>query len=378
MREYSFTIAASGLAEDPDALEGMQVLKNLKPEASGWSVPVLPAIQTGWTDDLQVFRCRSMTLVCGATSIGLVDEETLGNVPMVTVASGGAWTVADFGPMVVACNGVDAVAVTAPPLDASALVLDGVPFGVCAAHMDTRLVYGNTVAGGNWVGWSTVGGEDIPGILLGQAITARLASLNEANAAPMPWRGDVLAILPMRERFIVYGEDGVTALTVARGTYGFEWLEGLPSGVGIAGRGAVAGDDGAHAFVGTDGALYMVTRDLRCQRVRKDLDIDSPRVSHDPVNAEWWIAGETNSYLLGKHGLGGPIEARIMSIAVIGGTVCATGTGYPYPNAVLAEMWTNIFDAGDSARKRVTYVRVGADGVTGLRVAGRIAHGTGS
>lgn len=370
MREYSFNIAANGLTDDPDSLTGMRYLKNLKPDDGFFVVPALPVMPIGWNAGKQVLRGKGMTLLCTATTVYLVNESNMTLTTLATVEAGGAWHMADFRTVALLANGSSVVAVSG--LDGSAVT---VRLGTVMDHMDSRLVYGDLDDGINWVGWSAIGGEDIPYLVEGADVPVLILAKNEANKAPMPFRGRVLRILPLRDRFVVYGEDGVIAMRVTGGTYGFDWITGLPSGVGLDGRGAAAGNDDGHVFYGTDGALYRIAPDLVCERVHRGLGLSAPTVSHDTVNGEWWITGPVNAYVLTKRGLGGPIEARVMSVCVMNGVVCGTGTGYP--DVIRAEAWSNLFDAGDSAQKRVTYVRVSADGVSGIKVGARIAQNTG-
>jgi len=78
--------------------------------------------------------------------------------------------------------------------------------------------------------------------------------------------------------------------------------------------------------------------------------------------------------VLTKEGLGGPIDAVVRSVVQIGNTQYAVGTGYPDP--LPAELWTSLFDAGDVSLKRLTFVRVGGDGLSDLKVATKTRFAT--
>lgn len=375
MKEFSFQIEPTGLKAEPSAMDGAALLKNLKPEKGFWSVPVLPVFPDEWNPTTQVFRAQTQTVLCASSKIYLVDETDLSPTEVAAVTPGGIWQMADFGPVWMLTNGTSVV-YRVPGLDDGEEEGDGdgyvngvktnPVYGAICAHYGSRLVYGNCGLGQNWVGWSTVDGQDIPYILAGTALPAKLAALNEANAAPMPWRGKVLAVVPLRDKIIVYGEDGVTALSVRGGSYSFDWLIGLPSGVGVSGRGSVAGTDEGHVFVGTDGGLYAIGPDLSATRVNLGAVAVGDRVVYEPTRREWWISGASTSHVLTASGLGGPIDARLLSIVMLNGVPLATGRGYP-DDDIRAEIWSNRLDAGDDGQKRITFVRVSGDNLSRLR-----------
>ena len=75
-------------------------------------------------------------------------------------------------------------------------------------------------------------------------------------------------------------------------------------------------------------------------------------------------------------GLGGPIQAVVRSVVRIP-VIGTVGSGVAYPDDLRAEVWTNTFDCGDSGQKRITFLRVGGDGVSGTRVAVKSRFSTG-
>ena len=379
MKEYSFTITPTGLAKDVDAIEGAVLLRNLVPDSGFWRVPRVPIIPTGWTSGTQVFRGRTATVFCTPTTVGILSEPSLTVTPLTSVPSGGAWCFADFGPVWLAANGSRLVGMFPTEPSGFRTINQASPhFGVVACHNDTRLIYGDCTLGQNWVGWSCIGGEDIPYLLYGVAPPTSLLQLNESGQAPMPFRGRILAIRPLRDRVMVYGEDGVIALRPVGTGYGLEDVRGIPPGVGIAGRAAVDGNVDKHLFVGTDGALYSVGANLDATRIETVVAVPTtPTVVWNGTDGEFWVSGTADSLVVTEAGVGGLVEAVVKSIALVPGLgLRACGTGYP--DLLRAELWTNMVDAGGAEQKKLTYIRVAGDGLTKLRVGAKVRHMTGA
>ena len=287
------------------------------------------------------------------TSLGgfySVSESTLSVAGIFNVHKTGSWQMADYGRFLVLTDGVS----TLKYVDGIMSLMPERLGTVCSR--DARMVYGDIDGCQNGVGWSAVDGTGITEILNGTPIAARLAAVNESGFTEMPWRGRVLAIVPMGDKYIVYGEDGVSALQEDGGKLAYVDV-GLPADLGLWARAAVAGDDEQHLFRGTDGALWVIQGNLKATR----LDFAWTLTTHDticfdPLENEFWISNATNAYVLTTKGLSGPVEQTPSSMAVIGGEVVATGSGYPEVLQVFAH--TNTVDMSMNAQKRITVVNI--------------------
>jgi hypothetical protein len=195
--------------------------------------------------------------------------------------------------------------------------------------------------------------------------------MNEDAQAPMPFRGQVHALLPLGDGIIVYGADGIVALGPALGLVGFRDIQGLPAHLGVAGRAAVDGNLLQHVFIGSDGALWTITADLKAQRLDYAWALTGlDQVVFDGEESEFWITdGATDSFVLTATGLGGPIDQCPTSLARIGDTVYATGIPYAAETVEVA-LKTNTFDMGQNGQKRVSNVNVSgeiSDATVGLQ-----------
>lgn len=137
--------------------------------------------------------------------------------------------------------------------------------------------------GSNYVLWSGIGGGDFPLWLFYPELAMKgfraeedyydldikssmlLESLqrNEWGFMPMPWQGKILNIEPLGQSLIVYGDEAVTALIPAEMGFGYQHL----TNVGIADRGAVAGNRGGHVFVDESGELWSIGPKLQTNKL---------------------------------------------------------------------------------------------------------------
>ena len=277
-----------------------------------------------------------------------------------------------------------------------------------------------TGPGGNFVMWSTIGGGDAFNVLfpataqeglvgspttdgsLGESIggasgsqteiTDPYATGEEIHSAdrplifdlfergewglmPMPWQGDVLHVRPLGEAVMVYGEDGVAALTLFPGdgvvppTYG---LKELNIRVGVKSRDAVGGDESSHVYIDAKGALWAIGLSLEpvrlgYQEIFKDLD--NIMISHNPgggQGGEFYISNGRTCYVLTKDGLGS-VDMPISSLAYIDGTAYAPNMRLS-GDTTLCSFKSDTFDMGVSGMKTIRVVKVAADLLYNVRV----------
>lgn len=278
-----------------------------------------------------------------------------------------------------------------------------------------------TGPGGNFVMWSTIGGGDVFSMLfpataqeglvgspavdgsLGDsvggaagsqtAVTDPYATGEEVHSAdrplifdlfergewglmPMPWQGSVLHVRPLEEGVMVYGEDGIAALTLFPGdgdippTYG---LKELGIRTGIKSRDAVGGDEKGHAYVDAKGALHAVGASLEPVRLGyQDIfsGLSNLIVSHAPGESkeggEFYISDGHTCYVLTKDGLGS-VNMPVSSLAHIDGTLYAPNMELS-GDTTLCSFKSDTFDMGVSGMKTIRVVKVAADLLYNMRV----------
>lgn len=258
---------------------------------------------------------------------------------------GGTWFMSN-GKCLVFCNHTGAanrilgtqISVSAVAENASRLYLGGVstywfqtPYWADVfAHWQAMQASSSTVhddmgAPNNMVFWSGLGGDsqDHPyllfltmlgvfGTYMFEELRADILAAVESGVIgmrPMTTTGPVVALAGHGDRMNVYGQRGIAALVQdAQGA----WGEIPVLGMGIKGRGAVAGTKTRHVFADTYGTLwlYQLGEGVRRLGYEQILAIQDPKktiISHDPELDEYWISDGITTYLLTPNGMGGPI-----------------------------------------------------------------------
>ena len=136
---------------------------------------------------------------------------------------------------------------------------------------------------------------------------------NEVGWAPMSWLGSVLGLLPLGKEVVVYGENGLCKMSMAKEpvtTFGIQDF----GDIGVLNRNCFAGDTTAHLFVGTDYNLYAVTPEKALSGEGKlparlgyqewIETLTNPIVSFDPSKRHWWIGDEKRCFIYTGSGLG--------------------------------------------------------------------------
>ena len=360
MREYNVNIPLIGLKTEPHQHDGHIELRNLRPDAHHLTVPGFPAPE--WNEQTRLVKTPHHTFLfqfiddqSSATNwFSIVNESNLTLTQMGTYTFGGElFQVADFKDLWIITNGLSSRAywedtVFIIPSLTSVCVRQGRLF--CSRRIDG--------VPENVVRWTMAGGEDLVYMLTQTAVPATLAQNNEAGTAPMPWPGEVRCIKLLGDHVAVYGANGISVLRQTEHGFMFAPIIGLPVGLGIWGRAAVAGgDDDQHVFRGTDGNLWVLTPDLQIQKLGYGWALGTKHIcSFDPLRREYWISDKEEAYVLTEHGLGGPIQRAVTSVIHINGEPVVTGTEYPEDMEYL--LHTDTFDMRQNAQKRVTLVNL--------------------
>lgn len=242
----------------------------------------------------------------------------------------------------------------------------------------------NTGLGPNWVCASSIGGGDLfwlfslelmkygPGYPIGpnaayydeKLYCFELWKRNEFFIAPMPWQGKALATAELGDHCIVYGgafngkSGGASALVYNGTNIGVYPIEGLGRGTGLASRGCMGGDAESHIFIAETGDLWSVTPDLKADRlgyaeVLADLDLSKVVITKDPHYREFYIADDTQGFVLNRNGLSeAPHRASRVSFAQ-GGLVAV-----PFDDSDAVELITEKFTAPGNVIGEVGWVRL--------------------
>lgn len=158
------------------------------------------------------------------------------------------------------------------------------------------------VEGSAIVGWTKIGALDWE-YTLG----------NEVGWAPMPWDGEVSALLPLGKEIVVYGTNGCAKLAMSSNpvtTFGVQDF----GDIGVINPQCVAGDTTSHLYLGQDSALYLVEPERALSgegKLPKRLGYDhwlrnlrNPVMSFDTAKRHWWIGDENRCFIFTGQGLG--------------------------------------------------------------------------
>lgn len=249
--------------------------------------------------------------------------------------------------------------------------------------------------GNNFVFWSSIGGGDFPLWLfypelavegfspqvddkydynLENSMLLEAMRKNEFGFMPMPWQGTVEAIVPLGDNLIVYGDEGVSALTpisvtqpqMVPPTYGLRHI----SDIGIAGRGAVGGGERfPHAYVGQDGKLWRITSDLQKEKIDfENLFVpmlgEDILVTVDEQLGNYYVTDGTDCYLLDSGVT--EVKHRPTSLEFRQGGLTGVFTEKNDDSAIVV---TNTFDVGVRGNKTITGVLLGVDTSSSVEVA---------
>lgn len=142
---------------------------------------------------------------------------------------------------------------------------------------------------------------------------------NTSGYRPMPWDGEVLKIMKLGEGVIVYGDEGILLMRPAEQYWSFKKL----ANYGIAGRGAVNGDETNHVFVDTNGFLRKISagggiEKLGYQEFFSPMLLNDIVISHSGYQNRFSIGDGSTSYILSNEGLG-KIDQAITSMSFYSG-----------------------------------------------------------
>ncbi len=133
-----------------------------------------------------------------------------------------------------------------------------------------------------------------------ETMALHYARRNEAGAMPMDFQGTVIKTLPLRNRCMVYGADGISAIIPSSQPFPTFGLQEGVHRLGIASRDAVGGHLDEHVFLDTSGILYKVDGDGQTERLGFE-EFFVPMlgqqftINYDPDRDGYYITGDDNT-----------------------------------------------------------------------------------
>ena len=282
MKTYDFTIkdllnkGLRPLEESPRNGLHMTAASNCRPSVGGLVQGDKYTRSFNINEAAQIFHTYKGTFVLTADSIYSYSyyEDAI-TLLIDTIPPGLMWSIADFGEYILFTNGN--INLIRNPSTGVFAADTGLVFPVarCMCAHRGRLLLGAPKRypdldgnHSNWASWS-----DINSIRFVSATEIDLARQNLSGSMPMPWEGDVLRIMPLGDKVIVYGDNGITALqlastTGAASTYGQVPIEatGLRTARSLTTNGKE--DEGSvHYFINNTGWLCSLDSNLKVTRL---------------------------------------------------------------------------------------------------------------
>lgn len=362
----------------------------------------------------QLFRGKETTLLADQTRVFTVDESDWSLTLIATydaldvnttknITSGGIWHFVDFGTTWMLLNGSCVVFQANYPDSTKVFVTDSVDIETaCGARgrgifggfnpskfwskeweliweswisrlpIDATVSYNMDIKD-NFVMWTTIGGGDLlwlfyPELALKGTVPSQdahdlsnpllfdMLKRNELGFMPMPWQGTVRVVKPLGKNIIVYGDDGVAALTLSESTFGLEHI----SSVGIDGRGSVGGDESEHIYLDEKGFLWSLDAGLSHKRLGYKEFFggmlgSNVTISFDPEEREYFICNSSKGYVLTRSGLA-EMNQLVSSVIYASGGLKGIQSTLTDKEARIV---TGLFDMGLRSLKSLESVEVG-------------------
>lgn len=240
-------------------------------------------------------------------------------------------------------------------------------------------------AGQNMVWFSSIGGGDVLwpfDIELGmegeiadgwynqadnRPIAADFMKRNEGGMMNMPWSGQVEVLKPLGKAVMVYGDNGISAMTLETSPISTFGLHPILD-IGIAGRSAVAGNEMGHLFVDVEGNAWLIGPDLLPTKLDYHefflpLVGDNLVVVHDPADNKYYISNETNGFILTQQGLSETWQSPTTLVhQPTAGVTDRFPIGMFADNSLglKGEIQTDLFDVGLVGSATIEGVQIGA------------------
>ena len=187
---------------------------------------------------------------------------------------------------------------------------------------------------------------------------------NDGGFLPVHWQGAVYQTLPMGKNVIVYGSEGISALTLERdpiSTYGYKEIANF----GTFSRLSAGGGDGGHVFVSTAGDIWKITPELELIRLGFNEYISAIVntdlvVQYNPYLNDFYISDGVDSFILTDDGLG-QIRECATSLFMFEGSLIGVAEDVAGANRGDFIVTTDVLDFGYRAKKMVQLIEVAVD-----------------
>jgi hypothetical protein len=315
-------------------------------------------------EDAQIFQTRIGIFVATATVIYEYVDSSL-DTRFIATTDNGLWSCADFGYYLIFANGVDNVIRT--PDGSFNVDNDTIPVAnwVCThrgrLHLAASSDYASRVL--EIMGAQLSGLDSDKYIHNNFGIWTKVGELkfqsykdvdrtNTSGYMPMEYSGKLLRCEPLKNHVIYYGENGISALTLAGNNYAMTTLH--TTGIMDSGSVCVNGvHDGitAHYFVDADGYLYVIDATLEMTKLwyQEFMDDTPVRMCYNIRRDEVLINFDNDeTFVFSKDGLS-KITGDIQDMAELDGTRLVHA-----PAAITQDdltITTNIFDMGTTCQK---------------------------
>lgn len=389
----------------------------------------------------QLFRNESLTLAgtrdqiysiapdYTATQLPLFDAMAPGT-PKTIAAPGDDWHWAGMGPNWLVTNGVSTVFKTTQNSIYSqpdqVLVFDSIPFQTACNFKRSRVLLGglsdhffsptmqsvlnellglgvatglNTTltSGDNMVWFSSVGGGNVLWPIYLQMMVEGVIGVGEyGNFAPafldgierndfgwnvVGFQGKVLCILPLGESVIVYGENGICALTptqIARTANPVHLItpfsEKSLCPFGITSRQMVGGSDDRHIFLDKNGWLWQITKDLQVSKlgfkeIFSSFQDTNVSIETGPIEDDFYIGNPSQGFILSKSGGLTETDVWPTSIREINGELVGFGlNNYTAGTTASWSFKTSTFNMNVRQVKHIANVHLDGEGFSNAYV----------
>jgi len=198
-----------------------------------------------------------------------------------------------------------------------------------------------------WVKWSKIGDLDF--------------TIDESNIAgrrPLDWRGEVYHILKLRNRMVVYGENGVSFITPT----GLNMALDTVQRVGVKNKGAVVGTEFEHYYVNNLGELWKVSENGFSKLDFSEYlsQMDTVILSLDLLSGLLYICDGVSGYVYNTYeGSMGEGPVNITGVDKLSGTLLSVADGEI--ETPKFEILTDTYDFGTRKDKTIYSLEVGTD-----------------
>lgn len=278
-------------------------------------------------------------LLCERDGIYSVDDWSITKIASPT--GGGLWRLLDAYDYFIILNGIDIYSGTCPCGDLVD-VSSSIPNGVAACFHKGQIYVGNVTEGAFFVKVSDIG-----------SATFTHNKMNVAASRPIPIRGNIYEMKPLGDHVVIYGSNGIVALTPVIGPApaAASFRLTILTSFGIPCQGAVGGDEGIHLFVDSSGILYMIDpslsiKELGYQEYFSGMLGNNIIVNYDNQLKDFYIGDGTSQYILTSGGLS-EIGQKISTCISYGGGPIGIYSNLADQSAYLETDWIDMFNVAN-------------------------------